>query len=40
VVTVLHATDVPDEEEYAEQQIEEDPDVDNFNRDGKRIRFF
>jgi hypothetical protein len=39
VVTVLHATVVPDEEEYTEQQIEEDPDVDNFNRDGKRIRF-
>ena len=38
-LTVLHAAQIPDEEEWAEQQIEDDPEADKFNRDGKRIRY-
>jgi Zn-dependent peptidase ImmA (M78 family) len=38
-LTVLHATQIPDEEEMAQQDLEEDPDADKFNRDGKRVRF-
>jgi uncharacterized protein DUF955 len=38
-LTVLHATEIPDEEEWAEREAEDDPEIDKFNRDGKRIRF-
>jgi hypothetical protein len=38
-LTVLHATQIPDEEERAEQDVDEDPEADKFNRDGRRVRF-
>lgn len=38
-LTVLHATQIPDEEEWAEREVENDPDADKFNQDGKRIRY-
>jgi hypothetical protein len=38
-LTVLHATQIPDEEEWAERDVEDDPEAEKFNRDGKRIRF-
>jgi hypothetical protein len=37
VLTVLHATEIPDEEEIEELDMEEDAEANKFNRDGKRI---
>lgn len=38
-LTVLHATQVPDQEEMGQQDADEDPEADKFNRDGKRTRW-
>jgi IrrE N-terminal-like domain len=38
-LTVLHAVQIPDEEEMAQQDLDEDPEADKFNQDGKRIRY-
>lgn len=38
-LTVLHAAQIPDDEEWAEGGVEDDPEADKFNQDGKRIRF-
>lgn len=38
-LTVLHATQILDEQDWEELEANEDPDADKFNQDGKRIRF-
>jgi len=38
-LTVLHAAQIPDEEETAERALEDGLEADKFNRDGKRIRY-
>lgn len=38
-LTVLHAAELPDEQEWAEREAEDDPESDKFNQDGKRVRF-
>jgi len=36
-LTVLHAAQIPDEEEMLDQDLKDDPEAHKFNRDGKRI---